>query len=129
VTDRFISIGVRDAEVTADIGMLAHEIGRPQLLRISGTLRIRMPDADRIDSTFDYKRMVDAAKALGTRRIALIETFGRLLAEACLEDPEIEAVEILIEKPNALPSGTAFARVALDRTGANADALSAGGLA
>ena len=110
-----ISIGVRDAEVIADIGMLADEIGRPQLLRITATLRIRMPVADEIDATMNYKRIVEAATALGTRRTALIETFARLLAEDCLTDPRVESVDILVEKPQALVSGCAFARITLDR--------------
>lgn len=110
-----ISIGIRDAEVIADIGMLAHEIGRPQLLRISATLDIRMPDADEIDATTNYKRIVEGAKAIGARRTALIETFARLLAEDCLTDPRVERAEILVEKPQALVSGCAFARITLGR--------------
>jgi len=110
-----ISIGVREAEVVADIGVLTHEIGRPQLLRISANLRVLAPEADQIDATFDYKRIIDAAEALGARRIALIETFARLLAEECLRDPRVEQAEILVEKPRALASGTAFTRVTLQR--------------
>ncbi|UZK65080.1 dihydroneopterin aldolase [Sphingomonas sp. M1-B02] len=112
----YIEIGIRDAEVIADIGMLAHEIGRPQTLRISATLRIRMPDADRIDATLDYKRIVEAAESLGGQRIALIETFARRLAEACLLDPRVLQADILVEKPQALASGKAFARIELHRS-------------
>ena len=115
MSDTCISIGVRGAEVSADIGMLAHEIGRPQLLRISATLRIRRPDSDRIDATLDYKRIVDAAEVLGGQRIALIETFAHRLAWACLEDPRVEHADILVEKPQALASGNAFTQVSLRR--------------
>lgn len=117
MTSGLISIGVRDTEVIADIGMLAHEIGRPQPLRITATLHIRMPDADQIDATVNYKRIVEAAKAIGTRRTELIETFARLLAEDCLTDPRVESAEILVEKPQALVSGSAFARITLGRAG------------
>ena len=115
MTSHLISIGVRDTEVVADIGMLAHEIGRPQVLRITATLRIRVPEADEIDATVNYKRIVEAAKALGARRTALIETFARRLAEDCLTDPRVESVDILVEKPQALVSGSAFARITLGR--------------
>ena len=117
MTAGLIRIGVRDAEVIADIGMLAHEIGQPQLLRITATLDIRMPDADEIDATVNYKRIVEAAKTLGARRTALIETFACLLAEDCLTDPRVERADILIEKPQALVSGSAFARITLGREG------------
>jgi dihydroneopterin aldolase len=99
----------------ADIGINPDEFGRRQPLAIQAELKVRQVAADRIESTFDYREIVRHAEALAEERIALIETFARRLAEACLQDPSVMMAEIVIDKPAALPNGLAGVRVVLER--------------
>lgn len=109
------TIRVRDLEVLADIGINADELGRRQPLIIHAELRLSAIGEDRIDATFDYREIVGRAEALAAERIALIETFARRLAEACLDDAAVLSVDISIDKPEALPNGLAGVRVSLAR--------------
>jgi dihydroneopterin aldolase len=109
------SILVRGLEVQADIGVNADEIGRRQPLIIHGELELRGTGSDRLDATFDYCQLVDEAKALANQRIALIETFARRLAHACMDHPAVVRAEITVEKPEALADGLAGTRVLLER--------------
>ncbi|HEX7759339.1 MAG TPA: dihydroneopterin aldolase [Caulobacteraceae bacterium] len=112
---------VRDLSVTADIGVHAHEVGRPQSLIVNVTLRVRPPASDQLAETIDYTDVVSAAQSLANQRIGLIESFAHRLATACLRHPAVEEADVLIEKPGALADGLAGARVVLERTAAEAD--------
>jgi dihydroneopterin aldolase len=109
VVDRvaFTRIAVRDLVVDADIGIYHHEIGRRQPLVISVRLDVERVDADRIEATVDYQAVVAAAEGLAATRIALIEAFAYRLAVFCLRLPGVSSVDITVDKPGALASGTA----------------------
>jgi len=109
------TVVVRDLSVAADIGVHAHEIGRRQVLLVSVTLRVRPSLSDRLDETIDYTDVVTAAQSLANERISLIESFAARLAAACLRHPLVEEADVLIEKPGALVSGLAAARIVLGR--------------
>ena len=106
-------VRVRDLTVMADIGINPDEFGRRQPLVIQAEIEVREVAADRIESTFDYREVVRRAEALAGERIALIETFARRLAEACLQDPAVTQAEIVVDKPAALSNGLAGVRVVL----------------
>jgi dihydroneopterin aldolase len=108
------TIVVRNVEVQADIGINAEEIGRRQPLIIHAELRVRAPGADEIESTFDYRSLVQHAEALASRRMSLIETFAHRLARICLQHPAVLWVEIAVDKPAALQNGLAGVRVTLE---------------
>lgn len=112
-TMKLSEVIVRDLSVAADIGVHAHEIGRPQRLVVNATLRVRPSLLDRLEETVDYTDIVAAAQSLANERIVLIESFAYRLAAACLRRPGVEEADILIEKPGALVSGLACARVVL----------------
>jgi dihydroneopterin aldolase len=108
------TIVVRGVEVQADIGINAEEIGRRQPLIIHAELRVRAPAADEIESTFDYRTLVQHAEALASRRMSLIETFAHRLARACLDHPAVLGAQIAVDKPAALQNGLAGVRVTLE---------------
>lgn len=108
---------VRDIRVAADIGVHAHEIGRPQLLAVDVRLSIIPPSKDQLGETIDYNRIVEYAVELGGMRLSLIETFARRLGEACLATPGVLEADVTVEKPGALPNGLASSRVVLKRSG------------
>lgn len=106
-----MEVGLRDLSVFADIGICPHEVGQPQLLKIDVILRVIPPDQDNIDEAMDYSRIVALAEGLAKERIALIETFARRLAEACLQHPFVLHADVKVDKPGALPTAIATTRV------------------
>lgn len=114
---RSCSISVRDLVVMADIGINREEIGRRQQLRLSVRLLVREVASDAIGATVDYRDVVRHAEALARERVALIETFARRLAAACLGEPGVIEAEVVVDKPAALPNGLASTRIVLSRRG------------
>lgn len=108
-------ISVVGLEVMADIGIYDHEVGAPQPLRLNVRLQVAAVEHDQIDEAFDYAKVVTIAQRLATERTALIETFARRMATACLCSPMVLAADVEIEKPRALPGCLAGARVKLQR--------------
>ena len=104
---------VRDIRLAADIGVHAHEIGRRQALMVHVRLKVRPVTLDLLDHTIDYNAIVAHAAALAGERIALIETFGRRLAGACLRHAGVMEADIVVEKPGALANGVASAHVVM----------------
>ena len=95
----------------ADIGINPEEIGRRQMLMVDVVLSVDPVAADEIGATIDYREIVRAAETLGTRRIALIETFAICLAETLLGDPHVRKASVTVAKPSALLNGIASARI------------------
>lgn len=108
-------VTIRDLSVAADIGVYAHEIGRPQTLVLNVTLHVKPVMADQISETIDYTRVVEYAEALARERTALIETFAYRLAEKCLAHPLVHEADVVVEKPGAIPQAVAGTRVVLRR--------------
>lgn len=109
------SICVGDIRVAADIGVHAHEMGRKQALIVAVTVTIRPVERDELSGTLDYNFIVTAALALAGRRTALIETYARQLALACLDNPGVLRVDVRVEKPGALANGLASTQLRLSR--------------
>lgn len=112
-------VAVRDLPLMADIGINAEEVGRRQPLLVSVTVTIDPVAADAIAATIDYRWIAQAAAALAEQRIGLIEIFARRLALQCLTVGMVRRVDVTIDKPRALPAGTASVSVVLDADGAD----------
>lgn len=108
-------VRVRDIRVAADIGVYAHEIGRQQTLIVNVRLRLTPFDGDSLEVAVDYNDVVSRVQALAESRIALIETFARRVASGCLEYSQVLEVEVIVEKPGALPNGVPSATVLMSR--------------
>lgn len=107
---------VSDLRLAAFIGVHAHELGRLQSLVVHVRLAIDAVGADQLAETIDYNHVVEAAQSLAEQRIALIETFGKQLAAACLAFPAVRRAEVLVEKPGALNHAMAAARTIIERS-------------
>jgi dihydroneopterin aldolase len=108
-----VEVTISGLQVAADIGVYAHEHGRPQPLMVDLVLGVEPPARDMLDETVDYQRVADEAHALAQRRTALIETYAMRLAERCIVYPGVHHVEVRVSKPGALRGGLAGARVSL----------------
>ena len=113
-----LEVRVHDLRLAASIGAHPHEHGRRQMLRIAATLTLTAFPGDHLEETLDYGHIVSFAEMLAGRHIALIETFARELAEACLAVPRVRRAEITVEKPGALANGLASTRIILEKPGA-----------
>lgn len=112
---RLSTVSISSINILADIGVLPQEIGLLQPLAVTVTLHICPPISDELAATVDYTGIVSATERLGRERTGLIETFARRLAEFCLQHPIVEEADVIVEKPSALTSGVAGARVVLAR--------------
>lgn len=113
--ERTVEVTISGLQVAADIGVYAHEHGRPQPLMVNIVLGIEAPACDRLDETVDYQRVADDAHALAQGRTALIETYAMRLAERCIAYSGVHHVEVRVSKPGALRGGLAGTRVSLGR--------------
>lgn len=107
------AISVRQIYVLADIGIHSHEVGRPQPLVVDVEVEMCAPAQDAIDATLDYNLIVAAADELAKRRICLIETYCRILAEHCLSEFGASLVKVSVTKPQALRNGIAGSSITL----------------
>jgi len=111
-----IEVRIEDLRLAARIGAHAHEKGRRQTLHIAACLTLTGIPTDQLEETVDYSLIVTHAERLADRHIALIETFALELAEACMSEPGVARVEVVVEKPGALANGLASTRVILERS-------------
>lgn len=115
VVVELLKVTVTDIQVSADIGIYPHEIGRRQSLRIDVTLTLAPAVADSPLETLDYATIMATAVELGDERTALIEDFARRLAGIYLTFPLVSSAEITVAKPEALDNGLASIRMVLSR--------------
>lgn len=113
-----VFVRVSGVPVNAEIGAHHHEVGRRQRLNVSVELEIDPPAADRVQSTFDYDRVSILLERIGSEHTTLLETFARKVARALSASDGVRRVDVLVEKPGALPLGLASARCVLNSTGA-----------
>ena len=94
---------VRALRVDAEVGVYAHEHGRRQPLVIDVELDTQPVTEDQIAGAVNYELVASRARAIAAcGHLKLIETFARLLAEACLEDARVTRARVRVEKPEAL---------------------------
>ena len=100
--DRITLAGI---EVWAHHGVLDHEVEQGQPFRIDVTVEGDLAgaaSADDLDATVDYRWLADAVTTAATGGpYRIIERVAGAVAEAVLEHPRVDAVEVTVHKPRA----------------------------
>jgi 7,8-dihydroneopterin aldolase/epimerase/oxygenase len=113
---------VRELRVSARLGIHAHEAQDAQPVRISLEALVRddsAPDGigeDRLRRVVDYAALCSTARRMaeaGHTRLA--ETLAEKIAVACLAEPRILRIRVMVEKPAILPDVTSVG-VWIERT-------------
>ena len=103
-----MSVFVRGLELSAEIGLYAHERGRRQPLIVDVTLSVAAKPLASLGDLVSYEAIATKARAIIERgHIELVEVFAEALAAACLEDVRVLKVEVRVEKPEAVPGAKA----------------------
>jgi dihydroneopterin aldolase len=114
VVDR---IAIRGLEAHAHHGVYDVERERGQIFRVDAVLELDTAPAaadDDLAKTVNYAELAQRLHAVLTGEpVALLETLAQRLADVCLSDPLVDAVEITVHKPDA-DLGVPFADVAVD---------------
>lgn len=99
-------IRIKDLDLRCIVGVNPEERTERQDVSIQLTLYVDLTRASRTDEigdTVDYKvlkkRIVEAVEASS---FFLVERLAGMVAELCLDDPRVRAVEVEVEKPGAL---------------------------
>lgn len=95
-------IFLRDLEVLLSIGVHEHEHTRPQRVRVNVDLTVRHPGPafpDEIAAVLSYEGIVEAIRRMaGGGHVKLIETLADRIADLCLADERVLAVDVRAEK-------------------------------
>lgn len=101
------------------IGVDESERLAPQAVEIDIVLEVDLAAAgasDDIADAVDYRALAEAVvSAVEASSYLLIEALVTRIAEVCLEDNMVEAVEVTLRKPGALPMAD-YAAVTIRRT-------------
>lgn len=113
--DRIRLTGIR---IDAAHGVYPEEKLTPQPFLIDVEVQLRpRPDRDELETTVDYSALASAiAEAAGSGSVDLIETLAERVAQTCLSDARIAAVDVTVHKPQApLPVPVADVSVTITR--------------
>jgi 7,8-dihydroneopterin aldolase/epimerase/oxygenase len=98
-------IALRGVSAHAYHGVYAFERERGQLFSVDAVLEVDMRAAaagDDLEKTVNYAELAQRLHAVLTGEpVNLIETLAQQLADVCLADPLVDAVEITVHKPQA----------------------------
>lgn len=105
---------VRDLVLNANIGVYAHEKGRAQRVRLNLDLAVQdvlaenmsrpAVGADDLNRVVDYDTIIHAVRQIiATGHVQLVETLAERVAEACLQDPRVYSVKVMVEKLDVFP--------------------------
>jgi dihydroneopterin aldolase len=98
-------IAIRGLEAHARHGVYDVERERGQIFRVDAVLSLDTAPAaagDDLNKTVDYAGLAQQLHAVLTGEpVALLETLAQRLADVCLADPLVDAVEITVHKPDA----------------------------
>ena len=115
MSDRVEISGLR---VECVIGVDDSERLAPQPVEIDITLDVDLAAAgasDDIADAVDYRSLTEAVvSAVQVSSYQLIEALATRIAEVCLADDNVEAVDVTLKKPGALPMAD-YAAVAIRR--------------
>jgi len=99
-------IYIRRLHARCIIGIFPEERTEKQDVYLNITMYADLRDAgvsDAIEDTVDYKRVKKRVLAMVEQsEFFLLERLAEQVATLCLEDPHIERVEVVIDKPGAL---------------------------
>ena len=106
MADRLDRIYVRNLKCRCILGINPDEREKKQDVVINLVLEADLSDAcgsDAIDDTVDYKRVKQRVLALVENSDHfLVERIVERIAETCLEDERVQAVQVSLDKPGAL---------------------------
>ena len=98
-------IALRGVRAHAHHGVYAFERERGQTFSVDAVLEVDTRAAavgDDLDKTVNYADLAQQLHAVLTGEpVNLLETLAQRLAEVCLADPLVDAVEITVHKPQA----------------------------
>ena len=98
-------ITVTGISAHAHHGVYDWERERGQTFRVDAVLELDTAPAaagDDLDKTVNYAELAQRLHAVLTGEpVALLETLAQRLADVCLADPLVEAVQITVHKPEA----------------------------
>ncbi len=98
-------IGLRGLRAHAHHGVYAFERERGQIFRVDAVLELDTAPAaagDDLERTVNYAELAKQLHAVLTGEpVSLLETLAQRLADTCLADPLVQAVEITVHKPQA----------------------------
>lgn len=104
--ERLDRIHIRDLLLRCVIGIRDWEREAPQNVMLNITLHADLRAAgasDDIADTVDYvaikKRVIALVEGSS---FGLVEALAQAVADACLEDPKVQRVDVVVEKPGAL---------------------------
>jgi dihydroneopterin aldolase len=102
VADRISIVGL---EAYAHHGVYAVEREQGQLFRVDAVLELDTAPAaagDHLDRTVNYAEVAQGLHAvLSGEPVDLLETLAQRLADVCLANPLVDAVEVTVHKPDA----------------------------
>jgi 7,8-dihydroneopterin aldolase/epimerase/oxygenase len=98
---------VRDLVLGCEIGVLRHERGTRQRVRINLDLAVReeaVPIADDLRNVVCYDEIVSGIRGLAEAgHVHLVETLAERIAEMCLADARIRRALVRVEKLDVYP--------------------------
>jgi dihydroneopterin aldolase len=98
-------IAVRGLRAHAHHGVYEFERERGQIFRVDAVLELDTAPAaagDDLQLTVNYADLAQRLHGVLTgERVDLLETLAQRLADVCLADPLVDAVEITVHKPEA----------------------------
>ena len=99
---------LRNMVAPGRIGVLPHEQGRTQRVRINVDLQVEEagggPARDELPLVVDYARLADAVRAvLAAGHVKLLETLAERIADAAFFDARIRVARIRVEKLDIFP--------------------------
>ena len=102
-TDR---IHIRDLCLRCIVGIYPQERREKQDVVLQITLHAdcrKAGQSDRIEDTVDYKAIKKSVVAMvEASQCLLVERLAQQVADLCLADPGVQAVDVTVEKPGAL---------------------------
>lgn len=98
------TIGFHNLKVNCLIGTLESEKNHPQNLFLDVAIKMELANSDHIESTVDYTWLAgECIRIAKSRHFSLIETLGKEILNAILQDKKISFIHIRIKKPEAIP--------------------------
>jgi dihydroneopterin aldolase / 2-amino-4-hydroxy-6-hydroxymethyldihydropteridine diphosphokinase len=124
-------IELRGLRLMTIIGVLDHERQGPQPLELDITMHVDLTDAcqtDELDDTVNYGDMCETIeKVAAQQHDLLLERFAGRVAEAVLDQPRVEAVDVVVRKLRPpVTSALETSGVAIHRTRAGSVSIDAG---